>query len=478
MTRLGRRTFLKTSAAAVGTLAIASSSRAAPGDRIRVAVMGVRGRGMAHVNDFLRMKDVEVAAVCDVDMNATAAAVKAVDAVYGKKPPVVQDIRRILEDKSIDAISIATCNHWHTLGALWAVQAGKDVYVEKPASHNVWEGRKLVEAARKYNRIVQHGTQSRSSGDIRGAVEFMRAGKLGKVETAVALCYKPRGSIGKLEAPAAPPSSVDYDLWLGPAPKRTDVPRRSFHYDWHWQWDYGNGDIGNQGVHQMDIALWGLGKTELPKFATSVGGRFGYVDDGQTPNTQLSVLDYGDSKIIFEVRGLKTEGLHGVSIGNIFYGTEGMIVIGGRPGVQILMGKDKQPVKVESVRGGPGGGHFGNFIAAVKSRKVEDLNADILWGHLSSGLCHMANVSYRLAKEVAYTPKTEIFSDCCDAEACKMLAVMTEHLGRNNVKLDALTYRVGKTVGIDPKTEKAGDAEVNKLFTREYRTPFVVPENV
>ena len=195
----------------------------------------------------------------------------------------MQDIRRLLDDKSIDAISVATPNHWHALATIWACQAGKDVYVEKPVSHNVSEGRRMVEAARKYERIVQTGTQCRSHKGIQDAIDFLRSGKLGQIYMAKGLCYKPRGSIGhKPDGPV--PANVDYDIWLGPAPKRPFNPNR-FHYNWHWNWDYGNGDLGNQGIHQMDLARWGLGKNELPKAVMASGGRFGYSDDGQTPNT-------------------------------------------------------------------------------------------------------------------------------------------------------------------------------------------------
>src|SRR5207248_511101 len=243
-----------------------------------------------------------------------------------------KDLRQVIDSKDIDAVSIATPNHWHSLAAIWALQAGKDVYVEKPVSHNVWEGRQLVEAARKYDRICQAGMQIRSSAGSREAIEYVHSGKIGKVTLARGLCYKRRDSIGhKPDAPVPP--GVEYDIWLGPAPKRPFNPNR-FHYQWHWNWDYGNGDLGNQGIHQMDVARWGLNQPGPPKSVLGVGGRFGYTDDGQTPNTELVFLDYGESELIFEVRGLPTEALKvkptdttGAKVGNIFYGSEGYVVL-------------------------------------------------------------------------------------------------------------------------------------------------------
>jgi predicted dehydrogenase len=477
-----RREFLQTTAAAAASATVLSGltpARAdAANDTIRLAVIGVRGRGMSHVNEFAGMKGVAVTHVCDVDSAVVGPAVAAVEKKSGKKPEVVTDLRKILDDKNIDAISIATPNHWHSLATYWACQAGKDVYVEKPLSHNVFEGRRIVEAARRYGRIVQHGTQNRSSGAIRSAVDFMRAGKLGKLTAAVGLCYKPRGSIGLSEGKGKVPATADYDLWLGPAAK-ADLGRSRFHYDWHWFWDYGNGDIGNQGVHQMDVARWGLGKQELPASVVSLGGRFGYQDDGQTPNTQLTVLDYGDCKLIFEVRGLKTAGaLDDIRIGNIFYGTEGVITVGGKHGVQCLMGKSREPVKIPAAAGGrPGGGHFGNFIAAVRSRKVEDLNAEVLEGHLSSALCHLGNISYRLGAPTAFEPKAGGFATDADRVTTEMHESMLAHLADNGVKLAETKYLLGKALKFDAKTERFADApDADKLLTREYRAPFVVTE--
>ncbi len=304
-------------------------------------------------------------------------------------------------------MSVATPNHWHALITIWACQAGKDVYVEKPCSHNVHEGRIAVEAARHYKRIVQHGTQSRSSHDWALAAAAIQSGKLGKLIVSRAFCYKPRGSIG-VKPNTDPPEQVDFDLWLGPAPKQP-YHANLVHYNWHWFWDFGNGDIGNQGVHQMDIARWLIpaassnghsASATFPKTVLSLGGRFGYRDQGETANTQITVMDYGDTQLIFEVRGLNTGPFKGQKVGNIAHLDEGMIAEGKfYPNGKTSPVPLASLVKVEVERG-PGHGHFENFIAAVRSRKVDDLNADILEGHYSAALCHLANISYRLGHEV------------------------------------------------------------------------------
>ncbi len=280
-----------------------TAKKAGPNDVIRVAVVGVNGRGMSHVGGFAALRgQSEVVAICDADTNTFEKARKNVLDKTGKAPVFYQDIRKLLEDKSIDVISIATPNHWHSLGAIWAIQAGKDVYLEKPVSHNVREGRVVVEFARKHGKICQAGTQSRSNTGMRDLMAFVHSGRIGPVKLARGLCYKDRLSIGQVGTPTAPPASVDYDLWLGPAPSRIDVPRKKFHYNWHWQFAYGNGDVGNHGIHEMDKARWGLGKTGLPKSVVRFGGRFGYEDDGNSANTQVAFYDFGDAQLIFEGR--------------------------------------------------------------------------------------------------------------------------------------------------------------------------------
>jgi predicted dehydrogenase len=452
-------------------------------DALHVAVVGVRGRGMSHVGGFNNKNlNTVITHICDCDTGVIGRATTAVEKATGKAPTFVQDFRKLLDDKSIDIISIATPNHWHALMAVWALQAGKHVYVEKPVSHEVSEGRRIVEAARKYNRLCQAGTQCRSMSGMREAIDFVRSGGIGKVKLARGLCYKRRDSIGKVDGDQKPPATMDYDLWCGPAPNkpphRNSEKNGTVHYEWHWIWDYGNGDLGNQGIHQMDLARWGLGKDGLAKSVISVGGRLGYVDDGQTPNTQVSAFDYGDAELIFEVRGLKTGDLKGARVGVIFYGSDGYVVCPSY-GSGIVYDKDGKQVKeFKTPKDGAGeAGHFGNFVKAVRSGKKEDLNGEILEGHLSSALCHLANISYRLGTEQPLNKKTKAFGD--DKAAYETLERMEEHLKENKVPLDSTNYRVGRKLTVDAKTESfVGDKEADAMLTREYRKPFVMPQKV
>ena len=427
MSDINRRTFLASAGSGVAALGLAGRVRAAgPNDQLRVAVVGIRGRGRSHIAAFCARDDTSVAALCDVDSRLFAERAREVEQKTGKAPQLVGDLRHLMDDKSIDIITIATPNHWHALAAVWACQAQKDVYVEKPVSHNVSEGRKIVQAARKYGRIVQTGTQSRSSEGVQQAIEFLRSGQLGKIFLSRGLCFKPRGSIGQ-KADGPVPAGVDYDIWLGPAPERAFNPNR-FHYEWHWNWDYGNGDIGNQGIHQMDLARWGLGKDSLPSHIESTGGRFGYKDDGETPNTQVASFRYDDCELVFEVRGLPTNDEKGVKIGNLFYGPEGYLVLNGDKWATFF-GDKEEP----GPSGDGGGDHFGNFVKAVHARKPDLLNAEILEGHLSSALCHLGNMSYRLGRSLVFDPKAETFGT---------------------------------------------DEVANALLTREYRSPFTMPSQV
>jgi len=481
MARISRRRLIEDSFFAAAIAAVAGAPTRAwarestgrqlgPNDTIRIAVLGVHGRGMNHVEAYASMKDVQVAAICDPDSNTFANAVKAVESRGGKTPITVQDVRRLLDDDSIDAVSIATPNHWHALASIWAMQAGKDVYVEKPVSHNVVEGRRMVEAARKYKRICQAGTQIRSSTGSIEAIDYIHAGKIGKVYLSRGLCYKPRGSIGKKPDGPVPPG-VDYDIWLGPAPKRPFNPNR-FHYNWHWNWDYGNGDLGNQGIHQMDVARWALNKDKMPNSVLGLGGRFGYEDDGQTPNTELVFMDYGDAHLIFEVRGLNTPDLLGAKIGNIVYGSDGYVVF---TSYSTAVAFDTNGQEVKRFSGG--GDHFRNFIDAMRSRKVEDLKGDIVEGHLSSALCHLGNISYRLGQEVPFNPQTKAFGD--DKEAYETFGRFEEHLKANGINLEEAKYRLGPTLKVDAAKERFVDnVKANELLTREYRPPFVVPDRV
>ena len=436
MRTVPRRQFLHESIIAAGFAAAAvphvraygrESRMAGPNDVVRVGVIGVRGRGMDHIDGFGKVKDARVVALCDCDETVIGSAMKAVEGQNGSAPKYVKDLRKLLDDPEIDAISIAMPNHWHALAAIWGCQAGKDVYVEKPATHNVMEGVHMMHAAEKHGRIVQVGTQCRSHKGMQDAVAFLKSGKLGKVYMAKGLCYKPRGSIGK-KPNSEVPAGLDYDLWCGPAEKRPFNANR-LHYNWHWFWNTGNGDIGNQGVHQMDIARWGLGKMEMPKTVSSSGGRLGYEDDGETPNTQTVQLDFDDCLLQFEVRGLPTNDELGVKIGVIFYGTEGVLAISSYTDWQTFMGP-----KLEKGEGGRGGGdHYGNFVEAVLARDPKPLTAPVLEGHLSAAYCHLGNIAYRLGRTLTL-----------DSQALALV----------------------------------NDAEANKMLTRDYRKGFEIPSNI
>jgi len=471
MLRLNRRTFVGQTLAAGAAAALPDLASARPygsNDRIRVALLGVKGQGRVHAGKWAEMKDAEVVAVCDPDSNVINDAMTAVEKKAGNKPAYVPDLRKIMDDKTIDAVSIAMPNHWHVLASIWAIQSGKDVYVEKPLGHNVWEQRKLVDAARKHNKIVQMGNYTRSLQSHRAAIEYLRSGKLGKVKVAHSIVYGTRGSIRKL-ADAPVPEGVDYNLWMGPAAERPFNPNR-FHYNWHWNFEYGGGEIANNGIYYLDIARWGLGRTDHPKRAMSLGGRLGYEDDGNTPNTQIGVLDYGDVQIIQEIRGLPSDKYMDITGGNVFHCEEGYLVIGGKT---IAAFTPKGEV-IQKFSGG--GEHFRNFADALKSRNREHLNSEVLEGHLSTVLCHLPNISYRLGEAKVVTGDAPFQGSDAGNEAFHRMVV---HLKDNEIELSKTPLRVGRTLTFDGKNETfAGDDDAGKLLGREYRKPFVVPENV
>jgi predicted dehydrogenase len=486
---LDRRDFLKQSAGLAGLIgsgyflndaAAAEQQTTTPAnqgganERLNIAVIGVRGRGLDHIAGLAGRHNCRVTHICDVDTAVTGNAVMRVQkAQGGEAPTVVRDLRRIMDNKEIHAVTIATPNHWHSLAGIWAMQAGKHVYVEKPVSHNVWEGRRLVEAARHYNKICQAGTQIRSSTGIQNAIEFVRSGKLGRCTVARGLCYKSRPSIGRTNGDQAPPRTMDYDLWCGPAanraPRRNHPRNGTVHYDWHWTWEYGNGDLGNQGIHQMDLARWALGKSELSRSCISLGGRFGYTDDGETPNTQLCLFDYGDSELIFEVRGLPTPAYRGTTVGNVFHCADGYVAITSYSAA-VVFDNDNRELR----RFTGGGDHYGNWVAAMRSGRRQDLKGDILEGHLSSALCHLANISYRLGRATAFDRRNGVLGD--NREANESLTRMVDHLRTNNVALDSAMLTVGRRLTIDARAENFGDdREANALLTRAYRKGFEVP---
>jgi predicted dehydrogenase len=432
---MNRRYFLMGAAAA--SAAPRASLLASPNDTVRVACVGVHAQGRAHIEHYAAMKNVEIAAVCDIDETVLNARLADIEKLGHKRPAGFTDFRKLIEDQSIDAVSIATPNHHHTLQTIWACQAGKDVYVEKPCSHDMFEARQIAVVMEKYGRIVQHGTNSRSS-IAREAIGKIHDGLVGDVYMARGLCFKWRDTIGR--APVAPvPPGVHYDLWLGPAPLHAFTKNR-FHYNWHWFWDYGNGDFGNQGIHQLDVARWGLGVT-YPTKVSAMGGHVMFDDDQETPNVLAASFEFdagGKKKLLnFEVRhwitnheaGIGEDGSSPNTVGTVFYGPGGYVAIWDED-----HGRYESYLGKEQARGPKGsdiGNNWANFIAAVRSRKLSDVNAPIAEGAISTMLLHLANIS----------------------------------------------YRVGRTLYFDPLTFSCkGDAEANAYFRRSYRPEFTVPE--
>lgn len=476
---ISRRKFIKKSSAGLAGAAILSSSALSYGrilgsnDTIQMAVIGIRGRGRGHINNFAGMKNVRLKYLVDIDENLFQKQLDVVQKLAGYTPQTEWDMRKVFDDKDIDAVSVATPNHWHALSTIWAAQAGKHVYVEKPASHNVFEGRKMIEAANKYNVMVQVGFQNRSMLNTNRAIKFIRDGKLGEIYMTRGLCFKPRANIGKypdgpmkageefrmnLESSRNEPpyteaylKNVHYDMWLGPAPERA-FNRNRFHYNWHWHWDYGNGDTGNQGPHQFDVARWALGKDELPVRVNSMGGYYGYKNSAQeTPNTQTSMFEYADGKILeFGTRGIYTnpEGVlmpdinilgngkisassnaSPIKIGTIILGTEGWMQIDGGGNWQTFYGRNNEagPTSGEKddsydpldLVGGGGAAIFDNFISAIRNGNRSELTSDIESGHLSTVLPLIANVAYRVGRELKLDGKEESFVK--DKEANKLL---------------------------------------------------------
>lgn len=488
MSSLTRRDFIRNSMAVGAGLALAtpfSRARGANND-IRLAVIGVGGKGGGrdgaggHCASFRELKGVRLVAVCDADQTHVDRSVQSL----GQRGTAVKgyrDLREVLDDKNIDAISVATPNHWHALIAVWACQAGKDVYLEKPISHEIWEGRKIVEAARKYKRIVQTGTQNRSDVGLREVIPYIQEGNLGKILWVRALCYKQRNSLGKVAGPQTVPASVDYNLWCGPA-EMTPLRRRALHYDWHWVWNTGNGDIGNQGAHEMDVARWTIGQTSLPPRVVCIGGRLGYDDDGQTANTQIALLDYKPAPIIFEVRGLpsikgarRMDRYRVVDIGNIIQCENGYFA-GGRGGGWVY---DNDGNRIKQFAGDSGGGHARNFIDAVRSRKIGDLHADILEGHVSAALSHIANTSYRIGSKASVDEIKSAVGN--NVEFMDSFDRMVAHLQANEVDLEQTPLTLGPALTIDADTERYVGAHsdwANMYIKRNYREPFAVPEQV
>ena len=430
--RRSRRSFLKKSATA-GSVAIVaptiiSASAFGANDRINADVLGINGRGKSHIKSLMVQDNVQITNLCDPDMNLLKERQKSFKETYNKDVALEQDLRRVMDNKDIDVVTIATCNHWHALATIWACQAGKDVYVEKPGSHNLWEGRKMVEAAHKYDRIVQHGVQLRSSPAVNEAIGLMRDGYIGKVYMARGLVFRWRADIGD-QGFSPVPDGLDYDLWTGPAPKRP-FTKNLVHYNWHWHWDYGNGDVGNQGIHETDLCMWGL-DVGLPTKITSMGGKFLWNDCKEVPEVLTSIYKYPEEdKIIqFEVRPWCTNTEEGATVGNIFYGDKGILVVDGYDKYKTYLGQNREPGKSgddglisgSEMDRGDGGtdGHFKNFIEAVRKHDKTMLNGPVETAHLSSGLAHLGNIAYKLERVLTFNPSAESFVN--DPEADEML---------------------------------------------------------
>ncbi len=487
MNRLSRRQMLLDSMFAAAATAAAGfvappavqaqQRRVGPNDKLRVAILGVNNRGQTHIANFVRRPDCDIVAVVDPDESVgRTKGVEVVQQKQGTAPRYYRDLRQAIGDANVDVIAIATPNHWHSLATIWAVQAGKDVYCEKPVSHSVEEGRRASEWVEQTGRVVACGTQSRSHEAHQQAMKFLHDGGIGTVKLARGLCYKRRKSIGP-RSNYDVPASVDYDLYLGPAAAEP-LTRNQFHYDWHWQWNCGNGDLGNQGIHQMDIARWGLGLDNLGKRVMTFGGRLGYEDAGETPNTEVSIYDFpGGQRIIFETRGLeiKDDGFHrqfgkehGNQIGVIFEGADGYLV--STSNFNHVTAFDPDGNSVRTFEGGSTEDHFDNFVEAVKARDVSQLNSPFVEGHLSSALCHLGNISYRLGSKL---PVGEIGAGLQDdGQALDALERTLVHLRENGVDVDRQALVLGPDLTVDGQAEvftgfRAADA--NSYLFREGR---------
>jgi predicted dehydrogenase len=497
MQRITRREMVKSTVAGGLFLGLQDStlhgSRRAraegPNSEVRLAVIGlggidiegsVGGRGRQLLRQIRKVPGVKVVAMCDVD-----------EAVLGNGLELLKDqgqvaahrdLRRVFDDKNIDAVVVALPNHWHALATIWACQAGKDVYVEKPFSHSIWEGRQMVAAARKHERMVQTGTQSRSSANLADAFQYIKSGELGKIQCVHALVYRARGGIARVEKPTPVPSTVDYNLWCGPT-AMAPVMRKNLHYEWHWFWPTGNGEIGNNGPHTIDIARWALGQNDLPPRALSIGGRFGVDDAAETANTQIAIFDYQPAPLICEVRNLRQEGkeigtFRGTGRG-VVVDCEGGYYIGDSSGGTVF---DKQGKKMKEIRK-PGGNeeflHMQNFVDAVRSRKSSELVAEAEIGHVSAACCHMANLSHRLGKTDSPAAIRERIS--ANAELAEALDRCGEYLRANGVDLNKTPAVLGPWVTWDSAGQKfvgeLGEA-ANQLDQGQYRKPFEVPKLV
>jgi predicted dehydrogenase len=434
-----RRDFLKTSVAAGAMFAAPfvmagegqpkdeAGRRVGPNDEIRTAILGIRNQGNNHITYHEAVPGVRIATLCDIDERLLA---ERAPKIAGGKVKTETDLRRVLDDKDIDCVLIALPNFWHALATVWACQAGKDVYCEKPATYCIAEGRKMIEAGQKYDRVVQGGTQMRAQTGRAEAIKLLREGLLGDLYMVRAFIYNPREGIGRQDD-APVPEGVHYDLWMGPSAEQTFNPNR-FHYNWHWFWETGNGEIGNNGPHIADLLIHGLDRQEtLPAKIASQGGRYAWNDQGQTPNTQVTTYTYEDGLLVtLDIRNLPSNDEAGDHEGAIFYGPKGHLMIHFDGSYNSVIDKKPGPA------GKGGGAHrelLRNFYDVVRSRNKSDLLAPIHYGHTAAALCHLGNIAYRLGRTVNFDPKTETFP---------------------------------------------GDDQANALLNRTYRAGYVMPEQV
>ncbi|MDO5565036.1 MAG: Gfo/Idh/MocA family oxidoreductase [Planctomycetia bacterium] len=493
MTNVTRRTFLASSAVAATAVGLncnfgySADKKPGANEQLGVMVVGCGGRGRgSHVREFLKDPRTTILYVCDPDTAQAEKAAAMVAKQQGSKPKIIRDMREALSDSSLDIVSCASANHWHALCGVWAMQAKKHAYLEKPICHNIHEGKALIAAAKKYDCICQVGSQCRSNPAVKEAFEWLAKGGIGEIKLARGLCYKRRKAIGPL-GKYSYPETLDYNLWSGPAPMVDPVTRPQFHYDWHWQRLFGNGDSGNQGPHQTDIARSALGVTEFPISVITYGGRLGYpeekkdpnyVDAGDTANTEVSIFNYADGKtLVFETRGLESEDYRGAKIGVVAYGTEGYWV---QVNYSKTIAYDKSGKVIREFTGGGDSFHFDNFITAILEHKPEMLNADARCGHLSAGLAHMGNISYYLGEENKVSPEeaAKVIKDVPgNDDNLDTLKRTCDHLAKNKVDLKKTPISLGPMLKFDCKTEKfTNNAEASKAETRDYRGEFVVPD--
>jgi len=480
MNKLNRRDFIKSTMIAGASIAVAAPFSKVRGanDDIRIAVIGTGKQGTGHCHGWNRMKGVRLVAVCDAD-TSHANRIKKIN----PDVKVYQDLRKLLEDKNIDAISSATPNHWHSLVTILACQAGKDVYIEKPVSHSIWEGRKMVEAARKYNRIVQAGTQHRSCPSVQEAARDIRAGRFGKVLWIHCSRLISRRPIGKVTESQPVPSNIDYNLWAGPAPM-TPIMRQSLHYDWHWQWNWGDGEMANWGIHYLDDLRHVLGWDDVPTTMVAAGNRFAWDDNGETPNMHIALMDYDGIPFVIDIRNLPDPKRTGGKNGAVYFQSRGGNHIQCEDAyIRLARGGggayDKDDNRIHQYKGNGGTTHFRNFLDAVRSRRRQDMAAEIEVGHLSTVICHQANISWRVGSKATLDQVRQNLKS--HEYALNTLSDMLEQLDGNGVDLAKEPFILGPVLKYDREQERfigENAEQANKFIKCSYREPFVVPDVV